>query len=329
MSSDILETTLRRLVDEGLLEDRLAISWHGAEPLMAGRPWYEDAFARVGAILDDRTRITHVFQTNGVLIDPAWCDFLKSHQVRVGVSIDGSDEQNVSRVNWSGRPTHHLARRGVELLNSHGIPWTLLSVVTLDTMREPGAFIDFVHATRCSTLGFKVEESNVAHVSRLERSDEVEALYTAFVQRLWEAFPPHGPVRVREFDDYRAARRSTRRSQAVPVTLIPFRNLTVAVNGDFTIFAGELLFRDDDRFAFGNVLNGPLLDCLKSARFRTIGAEILSGVQRCATSCAHYVDCGSFYISQKHAETGTFDTDETLACRLEVKGLFRALDGVQ
>jgi len=100
----------------------------------------------------------------------------------------------------------------------------------------------------------------------------------------------------------------------------------VAVNGDFTIFAGELLFREDDRFVFGNVLDGPLLDCLKTSRFRALTTEIRAGVRRCAENCSFYSDCGSFYISQKHAETGSFDADETLACRLEIKTLFRSLD---
>src|SRR3954470_6090273 len=75
MIFEVLDATLTRLVEEDLLERELTISWHGAEPLMAGIDWYREAFARVTAKLDSR-RVDHVFQTNGVLLDDAWCDLI-------------------------------------------------------------------------------------------------------------------------------------------------------------------------------------------------------------------------------------------------------------
>lgn len=328
MSTAVLETLLQRLVDEDLLEDRLAISWHGAEPLVVGLGWYRTASESIARILGDRVDVVQVFQTNGVLINDAWCRYLTACNAQIGVSIDGSPEQNKARVNWAGRPAHPMTLRGIAALNRHAIPWALLAVVTHETMRDPQAFIAFVRSTGCAVLGFKVEETNVAHHSALHGFADVERLYAEFARAVWRAFPVGDPVQVREFDDYRYYRGAHRPSQAIPVTLIPLRNLTVAANGDFTIFAGELLFRDDDRFVFGNVMHGPLLDCLDTERFRAITAQILAGARRCAAGCEHYDVCGSFYISQKYAETGSFDAEETLACRLEIKTLFRALDTV-
>jgi len=327
MSMQVLETLLRRLVDEDLLEDRLAISWHGAEPLVVGVAWYEEALEQIAEVLGGTAvQVSQVFQTNGVLIDDAWCEYFARTGAHVGVSLDGAAAQNAARVNWGGRPAHGLAMRGVAALNRHAIPWALLAVVTEETMRDPEAFIAFVRDSGCAYLGFKVEETNVAHVSHLAGLGGLERLYADFVLALWRAFPAGGPVRVREFEDYRGLRGGPP-AQVIPVTLVPFRNLTVAVNGDFTIFAGELLFRDDDRFVFGNVMDGPLLDCLKTARFQAVAAQMLAGARRCAATCERYVDCGSFYISQKYAETGSFDAGETLACRLEVKTFLSALDG--
>ena len=118
-------------------------------------------------------------------------------------------------------------------LNAHGIPWTLLSVITLEAMRAPRAYTDFVRSTGCHSLGFKVEESNVAHTSALTGLAEVERLYGEFVQHVWNEFPEDGPVWVREFAEYRRARRRPNR-RAIPVTVTPLRNLTVGVNGEFT-----------------------------------------------------------------------------------------------
>jgi sulfatase maturation enzyme AslB (radical SAM superfamily) len=215
--------------------------------------------------------------------------------------------------------------RGAKLLTEHGLAWTLLAVVTWEVMQDPDAFIAFVRSTGCSAMGFKVEETNVANLSALAGNKAIEAAYGNFVRTLWAAFPEDDPLFVREFEDYRAMR-ATRDMQAVPVTLIPFRNLTVGVNGDFTIFAGELLFREDDDYVFGNVIDGPLLDCLQGEKFLRVSQEMLNGARRCAANCPNYKECGSFFVSQKLAETGSFDAEETLACRLEIKTFFAALD---
>lgn len=326
MPMEVFETLLRRLVDEDLLEETLDISWHGAEPLIVGPGWYEEACARISAVLGGRTRVRQVFQTNGVLIDENWCAYFTRVGAQVGVSMDGPGTRDSARVNWGGRPAHDMVLRGVDALNRHGLPWALLAVVTPAVMQDPAGFIAFVKASGCAYLGFKVEETNVAHRSALGEMADVERLYAAFVRALWRAFPAEGPVQVREFDDYRSLRDPGTSVRVVPVTLVPFRNLTVAANGDFTIFAGELLFRDDDRFVYGNVMDGPLLGCLATPRFRETAAQMLAGARRCAAHCEFHADCGAFYISQKYAETGSFDAEETLACRLEKKVFLRALD---
>ncbi len=328
MSNAVLDVTLSRLVMEDLLERSLLISWHGGEPLRAGVSWYDDAFARIAHELDRHTAVSHTVTTNGVLITDEWCALWRRHSVDVAVSLDGDREQSSARVNWGGRPAFDAAVQGIDILNSHGFRWTLLTVVTWATMRDPESFIRFVRSTGCSYLGFKVEETNVAHVSDLEGRRSVEATYADFVTAVWNAFPPGSSPVVREFDEFRAARLAGRSRQVVPVTLVPLRNLTVSATGDFTVFSGELLFRDDDRFVFGNVLDGPITDCLTTERFRDVSSEILAGVRRCAKGCPRYKECGSFFISQKYAETGTFDVDETLACRLEMKTMFDALDAV-
>jgi uncharacterized protein len=325
MTPEVLETTLQRLVKEDLLEPRLSISWHGAEPMAAGLAWYRDAVERIDRILGGICTVKHVFQSNGVLLDEQWCRFLVDIDAQIGLSIDGDERQNKARVNWGGRPAHAAAMRGARLLNQFGLRWTLLAVVTWEVMQDPEAFIAFVRSTGCSALGFKVEETNVANRSALAGNAAIEAAYARFVRTLWDAFPEDGPLFVREFDDYRSVR-ETPGTQSVPVTLIPFRNLTVGVNGDFTIFAGELLFREDDAYVFGNVMDGPLLDCLQGEKFMRVSQEMLNGARRCAANCRYYAECGSFFVSQKLAETGSFDAEETLACRLEIKTFFAALD---
>ncbi|USQ78029.1 hypothetical protein NF557_09310 [Ornithinimicrobium cryptoxanthini] len=325
MSWDVLGDCIRKLRNEELLGEGLTVSWHGAEPLMAGLDWYEQAFQLIEDELSASTRVEHVFQTNGVLLSDDWCRFLTRTGAHIGVSLDGPETHSGSRVNWAGRPAWRQAMAGVDRLNQHGVTWSLLTVVTPETMRSPEQFVDFVLGTGCSALGFKVENTLAAHESRLESSVETLRLYRDFVKHLWTALPRDGVIRVREFDQYLALRDTG--AQAIPVTIVPLRNLTVAVNGDYTVFAPELLYRDDRAFVFGNVTDdAPLLDCLVSPLFEAVSREILAGVARCAGECDYYRRCGSYYVSHKFSETGSFDVGETAACRLELQTLFGELD---
>ena len=53
-------------------------------------------------------------QTNGTLLDDAWCAFLAEHRFAVGLSIDGPARlHDRSRPDRRGRPTHDRAMRGL------------------------------------------------------------------------------------------------------------------------------------------------------------------------------------------------------------------------
>ena len=98
MPLDRLDRVMAEVMASGLAGDAMSVVWHAGEPMAVPRTWYEDAFEIV-ARHAGRRRVTHHFQTNGVLIDAAWCAFFLRHGVRVGVSVDGP------------APLHDLHRR--------------------------------------------------------------------------------------------------------------------------------------------------------------------------------------------------------------------------
>ena len=51
--------------------------------------FYRDAFRTIDALKPDGLAVTHSFQTNGTLVNEAWCAFFAEERVSVGVSIDG------------------------------------------------------------------------------------------------------------------------------------------------------------------------------------------------------------------------------------------------
>src|SRR5579864_6023179 len=89
MDNTTLSRVFEVLFSSSLLSDHISIVWHAGEPLTLPIAFYEQAFQTAEQFNTHGTHVTHCFQTNGTLINQAWCDFINSHQVHVGVSLDG------------------------------------------------------------------------------------------------------------------------------------------------------------------------------------------------------------------------------------------------
>ena len=63
--------------------------WHAGEPLAAGIAFYERAFQIIADLAPTGVSVSHVMQTNGTLVSPAWCEFFRKHRISLGLSIDG------------------------------------------------------------------------------------------------------------------------------------------------------------------------------------------------------------------------------------------------
>jgi sulfatase maturation enzyme AslB (radical SAM superfamily) len=68
--------------------------------------------------------VAHSFQTNGTLIDEAWCAFFAEERVNVGVSVDGPKHlHDRNRLTRSGRGTFDKTIAGIRLLRRNGVPF--------------------------------------------------------------------------------------------------------------------------------------------------------------------------------------------------------------
>jgi hypothetical protein len=61
------------------------------------------------------------FQTNGLLLDESWCEFLKEHGFYVGLSLDGPKHlHDHYRKSRSGEPSFDRVWRAAKLLQQYG-----------------------------------------------------------------------------------------------------------------------------------------------------------------------------------------------------------------
>ena len=119
----------------------LTITWHGGEPMLAGLDFYREAVTIEQDILPQDWECWNNLQTNGLLLDEAWCQFLAEHHFDVGVSIDGPAViHDLYRKDAAGQSTFDRVIRGIHMLQAHGIQPDLLCTVTSDTARN-GSFV--------------------------------------------------------------------------------------------------------------------------------------------------------------------------------------------
>jgi hypothetical protein len=68
--------------------------WQGGEPTLAGLDFCRRAVALRRRFRGPRQLVSNSLQTNGVLLDEAWCAFLRSEDFLVGISLDGPEDRH-------------------------------------------------------------------------------------------------------------------------------------------------------------------------------------------------------------------------------------------
>lgn len=128
MSDELLELYVKQYICANEV-DTVQFCWHGGEPLLLGVDFYRRAmeFQRKYA---DGKRIENTLQTNGTLVDEAWCDLFASNNFLVGVSLDGPEDiHDAFRLTKGGKPTFARVMETVRMFERCGVEFNTLSVV--------------------------------------------------------------------------------------------------------------------------------------------------------------------------------------------------------
>lgn len=329
MSMTVVHHAVQRLVDDGLLGDKLTVIWHAGEPLAVPRAFYEDAFDAVRRIAGPTCLVTQAIQTNAMLIDDAWCDLFQRHAVQVGVSIDGpAFLHDRHRVNRRGQGTHARTMRGIDRLRARGIPFHAIAVVTAETLAHADAFADFFEALGLREVGCNFDEAEGAHGASSVQGHE--AAHQDFLARLFaRAQASDGRLKVREqtqtwrrLDPSLPQVQWQGRSSPDNAQVLPFAIVNVGWQGDFGSFSPEMLglpSTDFGGFTLGNVLKGGYLASARTERFERLWSAIRQGTEACRQTCCYFDYCGGGAPVNKLFENGSLASAETLYCRSMVQ----------
>jgi uncharacterized protein len=324
LSLDLIDRIFCDLFASTLLTNsQVTVVWHAGEPLILPVSYYRRAFNRINELNTTNCHIHHAIQTNGMLINQEWCDFIKEYSINIGLSIDGPafihDRHRKTR---AGKGTHAKALRGATFLRENGIDFHVIAVLTRESLYFPDELFNFFIDNEIKRIGFNIEEIEGINTSSSLQKDKHYNQYCLFMNRIHELTKKsENALSIREFDNivsFLFSEFTSICSQQVT----PFNIIAIDYEGNFTTFSPELLGMKSKiygDFIIGNIHKDTFLSPLKTTKFQEIYEDIKEGVRICKQSCSYFNLCGGGAASNKYFENGTFRSAETMYCKYMIQ----------
>jgi uncharacterized protein len=285
----------------------VTIAWQGGEPTLMGLDFFKRTIDLVKKYQKPDQQVAYSLQTNGTLLDDAWCAFFKKHNFLIGISLDGTPEMHDAyRVNKGGQGSHNLAKRGWDLLHKHGVDTNILCAVhaanALHPLETYRYFRDDLHATFMQFIPIVERLSDTPTATARESNNQPASIvtphsvmpdqYGAFLVDIFEEWVHHdvGTVFVQSFDAALAS------WCHLPASVCIFQevcgsSLILEHNGD--LYSCDHFVEPAHRL--GNILDKPLVELVNLDRQRKFGLIKRQGLpvycQKCDVLFACHGEC--------------------------------------
>jgi len=123
--------------------------WGGGEPLLAGINFFEKVIDLQSKYYTDKSFINS-FQTNGVLLNKKWIDFIKQHNFQIGISWDGFND--LSRTTIKGSLTANKVWEKIELCCNEKINFGIITVMTQQNIKQLPQVAKFLYSKGIKNL---------------------------------------------------------------------------------------------------------------------------------------------------------------------------------
>ena len=137
MSDEVHEAYIRQLLEAHQVP-QVTIAWQGGEPTLMGLDFFKRSVELQKKYQKPGTRIENTFQTNGILLDDAWCRFFHENGFLIGLSMDGPRElHDVYRKDKGGQGTFDRVVAAARLLQAHRVEFNILCTVNSKNAARP------------------------------------------------------------------------------------------------------------------------------------------------------------------------------------------------
>jgi len=260
MSDEILSAFIRQYI-EAQPHPEVEFVWQGGEPTLLGIDFFRRVIELQKQYQKDKT-IRNCLQTNGVLLNDEWCEFLRQNEFLVGISLDGPKEvHDLYRLDGTGKGTFDSVLKGLHLLKKHGVEFNVLACVARETAKKPLEVYHFFKAEGVEFVQF------TAVVERDAVSVEPES-YGDFLNRIFDEWIRQdvGKVFVMNFD-WALNAWVFRQTPICLFSETCGRSLVIEHNGD--VYACDHFVYPDHRL--GNIMDRHLKDLVELPQQKQFG----------------------------------------------------------
>jgi uncharacterized protein len=120
MSDKVVDRLIERIYSHCKIHSisNYEIVLHGGEPLLAGKDFFRKFVTKANnrLVYDGGITVKYVLQTNGILLSDDWCKLFADLDIGVGVSLDGTPEDNDRyRIDHKGNGSYERIVKGLNI----------------------------------------------------------------------------------------------------------------------------------------------------------------------------------------------------------------------
>jgi len=297
LPENILEAFIRQYI-ESQPSPVVTFGWQGGEPTLVGVEYFRKTVALQQKYANGK-RIENTLQTNGILLDDAWGEFLAQNHFLVGLSVDGPRAlHDRYRVDKGGAPSFDKVMHSIDLLKKHGVEFNTLTVVQKDNSQHPlevyrflrelgHNFLQFIPiveraAPKPSADGLCLVPPDSAVSAEVTEWSVEPAQYGKFLCAIFDEWvrTDVGKIFVQLFDVTLAA------WVGMEPPLCVFQktcgsSVVLEHNGD--VYSCDHFVYPENRL--GNIMERPLADLLRSEQQVRFGRDKQDRLPRCCREC--------------------------------------------
>jgi len=294
MSDEVLESYVRQTLTSQQAPE-VTLAWQGGEPTLMGLEFFRRALELARRHLPRGRRLLQTLQTNGVLLDDAWCAFLKENDFLVGLSLDGPRElHDAYRHAKGGQSVFDQVVAAARRMQHHGVEFNGLCTVHAANSRHPIEVYRFFRdelGVRYLQLIPIVERQNSTGFQEGEAVTERSvrpAAYGRFLNGIFDEWIRRdvGTVFVQLFDGTLA---SFLRGHSSLCIFRPTCGDGVALEHNGDLYSCDHFVEPDH--LLGNILTTPLGDLVGSPKQRAFGEAKSASLPRVCRECRFLFAC--------------------------------------
>ena len=183
MSSKTQREYIRQYIQAQRIPE-VQIAWQGGEPTLMGINFFQRAVKYAKQYKKYEMQVNHAIQTNGIMLDEAWCEFLRENKFLVGLSMDGPEEiHDTYRVDKGNQPTFKRVLKAANLLSDNQVEFNILCTLHAANENHPlqvyRFFRDDVGAKYIQFIPIiERVQNNIIQTNDILKVHELKPLYT-------------------------------------------------------------------------------------------------------------------------------------------------------